>query len=139
MEPAFLTLDEVLEIHQQQIDLYGGPHGLRDAGALESAVAMPMATFGGHYLHPTIPAMAAAYLFHLAQNHPFLDGNKRVGANAAITFLRINDWQPAFDEEELVTLVLAVAAGDLRKQELIAFFESHCRPVPPSRGHPETQ
>lgn len=96
MEPTFLALDEVLEIHQQQIEMYGGSQGLRDAGALESAIAMPMATFAGRYLHPTIPAMAAAYLFHITQNHPFLDGNKRAGANAAITFLRINDWsQPA--------------------------------------------
>jgi death on curing protein len=90
MEPVFLTLDEVLEIHEQQIELYGGSHGLRDPGALESAVATPQATFGGEYLHTTIPEMASAYLFHLAQNHPFIDGNKRVGANAAIAFLLMN-------------------------------------------------
>ena len=130
MEPTFLTLDEVLEIHQQQIEMYGGSHGLRDAGALESAVAMPMATFGGDYLHRTLPAMAAAYLFHIAQNHPFLDGNKRAGANAAITFLRINDWEPTFGEDELVEVVLAVATGMLAKQELIAYFEEHTRPIP---------
>jgi death-on-curing protein len=87
MEPVFLTLDEVLEIHTQQIELYGGSHGLRDPGALESAVAMPQSTFGGEYLHASIHMMAAAYLFHITQNHPFIDGNKRAGANAAITFL----------------------------------------------------
>jgi death-on-curing protein len=75
MEPIFLTLDEVLEIHEQQIELYGGSYGLRDPGALESAVAMPQATFDGEYLYPTIPDMGAAYLFHLARNHPFIDGN----------------------------------------------------------------
>jgi len=113
MEPVFLSLDEVLEIHEQQIDRYGGTQGLRDAAGLESAVATPQATFGGEFLHSSIPAMAAAYLFHLSQNHPFLDGNKRAGANAAITFLLMNDWEPDFDEEELVELVLSVASGPL--------------------------
>jgi death-on-curing protein len=84
MEPLSLSLDEVLEIHEQQIERYGGSAGLRDAAGLESAVAMPQATFGGEFLHTSIPAMAAAYLFHLCQNHPFIDGNKRAGANAAI-------------------------------------------------------
>ena len=105
MEPVFLSLDEVQEIHEQQIERYGGSSGLRDGGALESATVTPQATFGGEFLHTSTPAMAAAYLFHLCQNHPFLDGNKRVGANAAITFLLINQWEPAFDEEELVDLV----------------------------------
>ena len=115
MEPAFLSLDEVLEIHEQQIERYGGSSGLRDAAALESAVATPHATFGGQFLHASIPAMAAAYLFHLCQNHAVIDGNKRVGANAAITFLLMNDWEPTFDEEELVDLVLAIASGRLSK------------------------
>jgi death-on-curing protein len=73
--------------------------------------------------------MAAAYLFHLCQNHPFIDGNKRVGANAAITFLLINNWEPTFENEDLVDLVLAVASGALKKPGLIEVFESHCRPV----------
>ena len=119
MEPLFLSLDEVLEIHEQQIERYGGSPGLRDAAALESAVAMPQATFGGEFLHTSIPAMAAAYLFHLCQNHPFVDGNQRVRANAAITFLLTNDWEPTFAEEELVTLVLSVASGGLSKPRLI--------------------
>src|SRR5271169_4925951 len=109
MEPVCLSLDEVLEIHEQQIERYGGSPGLRDAAGLESAVATPPATFGGEFLHASIPAMAAAYLYHLCQNHPFIDGNKRAGANAAITFLLMNDWAPTFDEEELVALVLSVA------------------------------
>ena len=87
MEPLFLTVDEVLEIHSQQIELYGGSEGIRDFAPLESAIATPQATFNGEFLHPDIPAMAAAYLFHLCQNHAFVDGNKRVAANAAITFL----------------------------------------------------
>jgi len=87
-------------------------------------------TFGGEYLHRSIPAMAAAYLFHLCQNHPFVDGNKRVGANAAITFLLMNGWEPAFDEDELVDLVLRVASGEVGKAALAQLFESRCRPIP---------
>lgn len=129
MDPLFLSLDEVLEIHQQQIDLYGGSPGIREPGALESAVATPRATFGGQFLHPSIPAMAAAYLFHICQNHPFVDGNKRAGANAAITFLLVNDWEPMFDSEELVELVLGVASGQIKKAALTETFESRCRPI----------
>ena len=73
--------------------------------------------------------MAAAYLFHLCQNHPFIDGNKRVGANSAITFLLMNNWEPTFDNDELVDLVLAVASGGLRKPALIEIFETRCKPL----------
>jgi death-on-curing protein len=128
MEPLFLSLDEVLEMHQEQIDRYGGSHGIRDVAGLESAVATPQVTFGGEYLHGSIPAMAAAYLFHLCQNHPFIDGNKRAGANAAITFLLINDWNPLFDEDELIELVLSVASGRTGKSDLTEMFESRCQP-----------
>jgi death on curing protein len=119
MEILFLSLDEVLEIHQQQIERYGGSLGIRDVAGLESAVATPEATFGGEYLHTSIPAMAAAYLFHLCQNHAFIDGNKRAGANAAITFLLMNDWEPMFDEAEFVALVLSIASGKMGKPKLI--------------------
>ena len=125
-EPTFLTLDEVLEIHEQQIEMYGGSHGLRDAGALESAVAVPQATFGGEYLHSTIWQMAAAYLYHLVENHAFIDGNKRVGANAAITFPYLNDWEMNASESGLVELVLGVAQGRVFKEEIASFLEANC-------------
>lgn len=128
-EIIFLTLDEVIEIHEQQIDRYGGSPGLRDPGALDSAVAMPQSTFGGEYLHGSIPTMAAAYLFHLCQNHAFVDGNKRVGANSAITFLLMNEWKPLFGEDELVELVLAVAGSGMSKQALTEIFERRSRPA----------
>ena len=73
MNPVFLTVDEVIEIHQEQIERYGGAQGIRDLAALESAVAAPQATFDGALLHSTIPEMAAD-LFHIIQNHPFVDG-----------------------------------------------------------------
>jgi death-on-curing protein len=133
MDPLFLTLDEVLEIHAQQIELYGGSDGIRDPAGLESAVATPLATFGGGFLHPTIPAMAAAYLFHICQNHPFVDGNKRTGANAVITFLLINDWEPDFTDDALVDLVLSVATGRMSKSAVTGIFEANCRPAPGQR------
>ena len=128
MEPLFLALYEVLEIHAQQIELYGGPEGVRDPAGLESAVATPMGTFGGQFLHTSIPSMAAAYLFHICQNHPFVDGNKRAGANAAITFLLINDWELDFSEDELVDLVLAVASSNMSKSAVTEFFGTRCHP-----------
>jgi death-on-curing protein len=121
-------IEDVLEIQREQIERYGGAHGLRDRGGLESALAMPQASFGGEWLHPTIPAMAAAYLFHLCQNHAFIDGNKRVGANAAIVFLFLNGWEPLFTEAELVELVLRVASSQTGKPELTDIFERACRP-----------
>lgn len=90
---------------------------------------MPQATFGGEYLHPTIPAMAAAYLFHITQNHAFIDGNKRAGANAAITFLLLNDFEPTFDEDALVELVLGVAQGQISKAGVTEFFAENSRPL----------
>ena len=78
-DPEFLTLDEVLALHADRIARYGGSEGIRDVGLLKSALAAPAATFDGGYLHPTLPEMAAAYLFHLVKNHPFVDGNERVG------------------------------------------------------------
>jgi len=129
MEPLFLTLDEVLEIHALQIELYGGSDRIRDPAGLQSAVATPMVTFAGEFLHATIPAMAAAYLFHMWQNHPFIDGNKRTGANAAITFLLINDWDLDVSEEQLVDLVLSVTSGTTSKSALTEIFEGRCRPA----------
>ena len=126
MDPVFLTLDEVVEMHAEQIERYGGAHGLRDRAGLESALALPQATFGGEWLHPTIPAMAAAYLFHLCQNHAFLDGNKRIGANTALVFLYLNDWELNLSESELVNLVLGVASGVIGKAKLTSIFEDRC-------------
>ncbi len=73
--------------------------------------------------------MAAAFLFHLCQNHAFIDGNKRAGANAAVTFLIMNNWEATFSQEELVDVVLSVASGRLNKQGLLEIFESRCKPV----------
>lgn len=121
-EPLFLTLDEVLATHADQIRRYGGSHGLRDIGLLSSAVAMPQASFGGIYLHTTLAEMAAAYLFHLAQNHPFLDGNKRAALATALAFLWLNDHRLDAGEDELTDLVVGVAAGRAGKADAAVFI-----------------
>ena len=123
---VFLTLDDIIESHQNQIETYGGSHGIRDIGLLESAIAQPEASFGGQYLHADIFQMAAAYLYHLVMNHPFVDGNKRVGLEAALIFLEINNENLSASDEELVDLVLKTTAGQVGKREIADFFRSHC-------------
>ncbi len=122
-QPAFLTLDEVLALHADQIERYGGSPGVRDLGLLESAVAAPRATFGGGWLHGTLPEMAAAYLFHLVRNHAFVDGNKRTGLAAAIAFLGLNGMWLEADEDQMVDLVLGVAKGRVGKAEVAVFVQ----------------
>jgi death on curing protein len=129
LEPAFLTLDEVVAIHRDQIERYGGSLGVRDWGLLKSAVAMPAATFGGQFLHSDLCEMAAAYLFHLVQNHPFIDGNKRVGAVAADVFLSLNDLQLMAGEDEFAELVLSVARGETSKSNTAEFLRAHVQQV----------
>jgi death-on-curing protein len=129
MHREFLSLDEIVEMHEEQIVRYGGAMGIRDVALLESAVAMPQATFAGAYLHASIPSMAAADRFHLCQNHPFLDDNKRIAANAAITFLLLNDWDLELSWEELVDLVMRVASGDVDKSALTAVLPARCAPL----------
>ena len=124
---VFLTLDDILESHLNQIDIYGGSHGIRDIGLLESAIAQPEASFGGQYLHADIFEMAAAYLYHLVMNHPFVDGNKRVGLEAALIFLEINDESLIVNDDELVDLVLKTTAGQIGKRQIAEFFRSHCK------------
>lgn len=126
--PRFVTTDEVLRLHRHQIDTYGGSHGLRDAGLLDSALAQPQAAFGGQFAHDGLTAMAAAYLFHLAMNHPFFDGNKRISVATAIYFLEINGVDFDVDSVELGDLTLAVAAGQKGKDDATAFFQLHVKP-----------
>ena len=90
MTPDFLSLAEILEIHQDQIERYGGKAGIRDVGLLKSALAMPEAGFSDRYLHSDLFEMALAYFFHIIQNHPFVDGNKRTEAVAALVYLSLN-------------------------------------------------
>ncbi len=117
MSPEFLTVGDVLHIHVLQLARYGGAEGLRDLGLLDSAVAQPKPTFHGRFVHEDLFAMAAAYLFHIVRNHPFLDGNKRTGLLAALVFLDINGISIERDSETLYELTLAVAEGRADKEE----------------------
>ena len=124
-EPIFLGLDEVIEIHHDQINRYGGPSGIRDIELLKSAISMPPATFGGEYLHKDLYEMAAAYLFHVVRNHPFLDGNKRTGAVAAVVFLIMNGIELQADEDSFEKLVRSVAEGKTDKAKIAEFFRNN--------------
>jgi death-on-curing protein len=121
--PTFLSLAEVLEIHRDQISRYGGDPGIRDLGLLQSAIAMPEASYGGRFLHTNLYEMAAAYLFHIVQNHPFIDGNKRTGAVAALVFLALNDVLISAEEDAFERIVSAVAKGEADKATVAEFFQ----------------
>jgi death-on-curing protein len=123
----FLSTEDVLTLHADQVDRYGGDPGVRDLGLLESAIAQPQATFGGQLLHGFPFEMAAAYLFHIVNNHPFCDGNKRTGAVAALVFLDLNGIELQAPKGSLYEITIAVARGEAGKAELAAFFESHAR------------
>jgi len=129
VRPAFLTLDEILAIHRDQVARHGGTEGVRDWGLLEAAIAMPQAAFGGRHVHGDLCEMAAAYLFHIVQNHPFLDGNKRVGAVTAYVFLALNEIELVADQDAYAELVLSVARGETPKSAVAEFFRANTRQV----------
>ncbi len=120
-----LTLAEVLELHRLVIEQSGGSAGLRDLGALESAVAQPRMSFGGSDVYPSLVEKAAALCFSLVNNHPFVDGNKRVGHAAMETFLLLNGFEIIAGVEQQERLILALAAGELSREELLAWLEGH--------------
>ena len=121
----FLDVHDVLILHAEQAALYGGACGVRDAGLLESAIAQPQTMFGGEYLHKDIFEMAAAYMFHIVQNHPFLDGNKRTGAVVAMVFLDINGIEIDAAKGSIYDLTMSVATGKTGKTEIAEFFRLH--------------
>ncbi|MBX7115912.1 MAG: type II toxin-antitoxin system death-on-curing family toxin [Myxococcaceae bacterium] len=127
----FLTVEEVLSIHDDQVreEFGGGATGLRSLDLLQSAVAQPEATFGGELLHPTVWDQAAAYAYHLARNHPFVDANKRTALNAALTFLQLNGHTLRSEiEDDLVELMVKIAEGQLEKDAVAALLRSYAEP-----------
>ena len=128
-QPIFLSVDNVIYLHEDSIRKEGGMPGIRDLPLLESAALMPQQQFAGEYLHPSVPAMAAAYLFHITSNHPFLDGNKRAGAMAAFVFLDANGYDLTASPKDFEGMVLQVAEGVTTKDEVIDWFHrrSKCR------------
>ena len=130
IEPEFLDVDEVIELHDRQLAAFGGSAGIRDRGLLESAVAMPAATFGGAFVHADLFAMAAAYAFHIAENQPFVDGNKRAGLYAALVFLRVNGHRVVDPGERLYEAMIAVAERRLDKAGLAGLLRDLATEAP---------
>jgi death on curing protein len=129
MEPRFLSYDEVVTINTDQVRRYGGSAGVRDEGLLLSALAMPQTGFGDQYAHVDLFEMAAAYLFHIVKNHPFVDGNKRVGAVSARIFLALNGFRLDMPETTIYDLVIATAEGRASKPDIAEAFRSHAQPI----------
>ena len=111
-----LTVAQVIEIHEAVIDAFGGSRGIRDRGLLESAIGAVQATAFGSSVFADLPEIAAAYLYYLCRNHPFVDGNKRVGMTSAIAYLRLNGIEPAPDSDDWEHLVLDVANSTLDRE-----------------------
>lgn len=122
----YLTLDEVLELHRLTIEQSGGCSGIRDFGLLQSAIAQPQMTFGGVDLYPSLTAKAAALGFSIVMNHPFIDGNKRVGHAALETMLVLNGHELAASVVEQERLILDLAAGKTPREEFAAWVHAHC-------------
>lgn len=120
---SFLTLAEVIEIHADQLTRHGGSYGVRDINLLSSAVAMPHASFSDSFLHADIYEMAAAYAFHICQNHPFTGGNKRTALASALVFLELDDISILDPSGKLYHAVISIASGKLSKNELAKIFK----------------
>jgi len=126
---VYLSTAQVLGLHVEQLERYGGAGGVRDRGSLESAIARPAMTFGGEDLYPDVAAKAAALMHSLALNHPFLDGNKRVAAHAGVLFANVNGFDCVATSAELVAITLAVAGGKVEVEALMIWFRQRLRAV----------
>jgi death-on-curing protein len=124
---VYLNVVQILDLHREQLGRYGGLGGLRDRGALEAAAARPAMTFGGEDLYPDVPEKAAALMHSLALNHPFVDGNKRVAAHAAVLFALVNGFECYATPDELVAITLDLAKGDVEVEALAIWFRQRLR------------
>jgi death-on-curing protein len=119
----YITVDQAIRVHDGLIKQHGGLQGIRDIGLLTSAMEMPKSAFNGHQMYPTLFDKAAAYLFYIAKNHPFFDGNKRTSAFVALLFLRMNDCKVTIDEMQYELLVIGTAEGLISKAQISLFFK----------------
>ena len=125
----YLTLSEVLDLHRRVIELSGGADGVRDLAGVESAVVQPQMTFGNDELYPTLIDKAAALCFLLVMNHPFVDGNKRIGHAAMETFLLLNGQELNADIDDAESLFLKLAAGNVERGELVGWITANVKPI----------
>ena len=128
---VYLAPAQIQDLQRSQLTRYGGLGGVRDRGALEAAVARPQMTFGGEDLYPDLAAKAGALLHSLVLNHPFVEGNKRVGAHAAVLFLLANGIELTASSEALAEVTLATARGELSAEALAIWFRQRSRPLEP--------
>lgn len=128
---VYLSIVQILRLHETLIHRFGGAASLRDAGALDAAVARPQMTFAGEDLYPDAAAKAAALLHSLVMNHPFLDGNKRVGTMAAELFLLINGLELEAGDQELESLTMAVARGEVEAEAPAIWIRQRSRRLEP--------
>jgi len=119
----YLSIQEVIEIHDQIIDIFGGSFGIRDLGLLASAIEMPKSKFENKFLHPTIFDKASAYLYHICNNHPFIDGNKRTATISALVFLEDNGISLKFNEIKFENFIVEIAAGKINKKYISSFLK----------------
>jgi death-on-curing protein len=124
-EPIWIREVEALAMHDQQLALFGGSSGVRDLGLLQSALAKPRNIWAYAEIRPTLARLSAAYSFGISSNHPFLDGNKRTAFMVAATFLIVNGWEVVGSQEDVVTVMLGVAAGEVNEDQLAAWFETN--------------
>lgn len=123
-EIEFLTLAEIIKIHKNQIENYGGKEGIRDISLLSSAIAIPESTFDGGYLHKDLLEMAAAYIYHICQNHPFVDGNKRTALVAGLVFLDFNNINIHDPHEKSYKMMIDTASGKMDKDKISAILKN---------------
>ena len=120
-----LSQKQILALHSALIKEFGGSDGVRDEGLLESALAAPFQTFGGEPVYPSLQAKAAQLGFGLVCNHPFVDGNKRIGTHVMLVFLALNGVELTYTQRELVDAILQVAAGETGYDELLEWLICH--------------
>ena len=120
-----LSKNQVTALHSALIREFGGIDGIRDEGLLESALAAPFQTFGGEPVYPSLQAKAAQLGFGLIRNHPFVDGNKRISAHTMLVFLAVNGIELRYEQQELIDIVLSVAAGQIDRQRLLQWILDH--------------
>lgn len=129
IEFRFMSVEDVLELHAMQLESYGGATGVRESELLESAVMTPQGFFGGQYVHGDIYEMAAAYAFHIDENQPFVDGNKRAALASALVFLDWHDVEIEDSGEELYKAMIGIAQKKLDKPGLAKLFKRLAKPV----------
>jgi len=123
----FLTFEQVLAIHDNQIETYGGSHGIRDLALFESAIMRPQTTFGGKDLYPSVFEKAAVLMHSLIMNHPFVDGNKRTGTVSALVFLEINGFRIVVNQNELVDISLNVVSKNMDVKSVAKWLQKNSK------------